>query len=282
MNIYDYTSISRVVNPFVYPSHRLLVMLVPLAGILLGAYTLITTGDLGLGIIAGFYAGASAMLAWVLGREVDPDNPITAFIALGIATLGAFIATPNILALAGAVIIVRIVNRIVGYPAKIPDSILALALGLATMLLTPAWVFGAVVVLALALDAFLPEPADFQLSFVLAGLLIMLPTWGYLNVMLPNPIREWLLPVLGMGVLFAVHLITLPRFTSRCDATDEPIIPMRLRGGMALLLVMALVFALLYGDAGVFMLMPLWGVFLATVVYRLVGMVALRRGGGGR
>lgn len=37
--IYQFTSLSRPINPFVYPTHRLLVALVPIAGFILGMVT---------------------------------------------------------------------------------------------------------------------------------------------------------------------------------------------------------------------------------------------------
>ncbi|HRF98489.1 MAG TPA: hypothetical protein PLZ51_24950, partial [Aggregatilineales bacterium] len=96
--------------------------------------------DFGSAVMAGCNGGASAMLAWVLAREIDPDNDYSAFIALALATLGAFIATPNIWALGGGVILLRIVNHIVGYSAKLLDGGVAIGIGIATMLVTGAWI----------------------------------------------------------------------------------------------------------------------------------------------
>lgn len=266
--MYQYTSISRPLNPLVYPTHRLLVALVPLAGVILGAYTLLTGGEFGEAVIKGFYAGASATLAWVLAREIDPDNPYSAFVALILASIGALFATPNIWALGGAVVLIRIVNRIVGFPAKIADSVMAIALGLLTMLITGAWIFGAVVALAFLLDATLPEPNPLQWSFLLAILLIMIPTWRYLDVsFVQHP--QTLLPIaLGIGTVFAGHIATLPKIKCQCDMTSSPPHLRRVQAGMGLMLVLVILFALIDGDGGFLAMMPLWATFVGVMVYR--------------
>ncbi len=268
--IYQFTSLSRPLNPFVYPTHRLLMVLVPIAGIILGVYTLLTGGDLGSAIVAGFYGGGSALLAWILAREIDPDTPYSAFVALGLATIGAFFATPNLLALIGAIIVVRIVNRIVGFPAKIPDYIIAIGVGIITMLFTEAWIFGAVIAIALLLDANLPNHAPLGYTFSFAMLLIMLPIWRYLNVGLVDVARDGLLIILGISVLFIVHILTIKRFDCLCDATNTHPHPMRVRAGMGLMIGMAVIFALIYGDDGIFALMPLWATFVGVIIYRAV------------
>jgi hypothetical protein len=277
MDMYQFTSLQRPVNPFVYPTHRLLVLCVPLAGIILGVYTLLTGGDFGSAVMAGFNGGASAMLAWVLAREIDPDNDYSAFIALALATLGAFIATPNIWALAGGVILLRIVNHIVGYSAKLFDGAVAIGIGIATMLVTGAWIFGLVVAVAFLIDALLPEPSEFSWTFLLGSLIITIPVWRYLDVKLIGYPQNWLIIILVIGALFALHIITIPAFKTVCDVTKAPVMPMRIKAGMALMLMMAVVFGVLYGDSGVLMLMPLWAVFVGVMVYR-VGLIFTKRG----
>ncbi|MCU0481487.1 MAG: hypothetical protein MUE54_09775 [Anaerolineae bacterium] len=275
--MYQFTSVSRPLNPLVYPTHRLLVVLVPIAGIILGAYTLWTRADFGIAVTNGLYAGASALLAWIFAREIDPDNNTSAFIALGLSIIGSIFATPNIWALAGAVTLVRIVNRIVGFPAKITDSIMAIALGVLTMLITGAWVFGVVVAVAFLLDAILPDQSRIQWSFLLGMLLIMLPTWAYLNVSFVQNSQNFLPLVLGVSAVFMAHILTLPRLTCQCDAVAIAPNRMRVQAGMALLLGMAVVFALVDGDWGVRALMPLWASFAGVLVYR-AGMLVIKRG----
>lgn len=273
MDVYQFTSLSRFINPLTTVTHRLLALCVPLAGIILGVYTLLTGGDFGTAVMAGIQAGASALLAWVLAREIDPDNDYSAFVALGIATLGAFIAAPNIWALGGAVVLIRIINHIVGYPAKITDSIIAIAIGMATMLVTGAWIFGVVVAVAFMLDALLPKAPNFQWGMVLAMLVLMLPTWNYLNVQLTNPPQNWLVVVLGISALFVGHILTTRHFTTKCDATQAPVVPIRIRAGMGFFVGMALLFAPVYGDSGVYALMPLWSAFVGVMIFRGIKLI---------
>lgn len=275
--MYQFTSVSRPLNPLIYPTHRLLVVLVPIAGIILGLDTLLTGGNFGAAMVAGLYAGASALLAWILAREIDPDNPYSAFVALILAIIGAFFATPNIWALGGAITLVRIVNQIVGFPAKIADSIMAIALGVLTMLITGAWVFGVVVAVTFFLDATLREQNRIQWSFLLGMLLIMLPTWNYLGVgFVQNP--QTFLPIaLGISAVFVAYILTLPRLTCTCDAIAITPNRMRVQTGMGLLLFMAVVFALVDGDGGILAMMPLWATFVGVMVYR-AGMMVIKRG----
>ncbi|HRF98488.1 MAG TPA: hypothetical protein PLZ51_24945, partial [Aggregatilineales bacterium] len=117
----------------------------------------------------------------------------------------------------------------------------------------------------------------FSWTFLLASLIITIPVWHYLDVALVAYPQNWLIVILVIGALFALHIITLQKFTTLCDVTQAPVIPVRIKAGMALMLMMGLVFGVLYGDSGVLMLMPLWAVFVGVMVYR-VGLIITKRG----
>ena len=68
-------------------------------------------------------------LTWALGRELDPDANIVAFLAITPAVvLAVLVGTPNFSLVFLALLLLRVVNRSLGVPAKPTDSLLVLLL----------------------------------------------------------------------------------------------------------------------------------------------------------
>jgi hypothetical protein len=70
-------------------------------------------------------------LAWVLCRELDPDHDLSAFVAVGLALGGLFLwGLTRLVVLLWLILILRVVNRTMGLPAGILDSLAVLGLGI--------------------------------------------------------------------------------------------------------------------------------------------------------
>lgn len=129
MRIGDVIATIRPIDPS-YPTNRAiaaLTMAVIVGGIVL---QLIVGEGLTQGVSWGISAGLTVFLAWALGRELDPDHDLSAFVAAGLALIGLLLFDlPSLMALLWMLFFLRMVNRTTGLPARILDSLLILGLG---------------------------------------------------------------------------------------------------------------------------------------------------------
>lgn len=269
--VYKYTSIGRPLDP-TYPTNLAIMLLTPLGGALAGLLALLNGSDLGQAAQAGFFAAAALFLGWVLAREIDPDRELSAFVAAGFAFGATLFAPmpPQLIALAALLILTRIVNRIVGLPARITDSIPALLLTLAAIFVSDQWVFGLAAVVAFALDAVLVRPL--RLQWVFAGL-ALLGTVVYVGTNGAGAIGTFTLPLLLAALVIAagyvVNIVTTRRLTTPCDATGDPVYTVRVQAAMMVTL-LAAVNSLWYGDAGIWGMLPVWATLAALTLYRML------------
>ncbi|WP_048138870.1 hypothetical protein [Methanosarcina horonobensis] len=106
---------------------------------------------------AGLMAGASVFLAWAFAREIDPDNELSAFVAAFFSGIGfIFFPSPLLLTLLLELMLLRIVNRSTGLPARTLDSFAILLLS-GWLLFHGGWIYSILAFLAFVLDAFLPN-----------------------------------------------------------------------------------------------------------------------------
>ena len=124
MNLLNrFTSIARVLDPR-YPTNRaVLLLLAPAAGIA-GAMALLRGSGLPETALSALFGAAAALAGWAFARELAPDLERLAFLGM-LLTFGAFLAveSSSLLLLFAAQFLVRVVNRSVGLPARIVDSV---------------------------------------------------------------------------------------------------------------------------------------------------------------
>lgn len=298
--IYQFTSIPRDLNPFLR-AHQLIVLLTVVSGVIAGIITLASTGDFGDALVAGLTLGAITFFTWVLAREIEPDLHYAAHLAAVLAFVGGLLIwTPlwdampfggeapalNGLGWFLLVLLARIVNRSVGYRAKLTDTTLTLLLtGL--VVYNGSWLLALVALNAFVLDAWLKPNHPIEWLF---ALLTPIVTIGALVLRGQNIAEDATLTVvenliLGMGepatlsgwvaiaitlisTLFFFTLVSIRTINSRADMTDEPMSVRRVHAAMSVALLAGLVTALWGGDAAVLGLLPLWAGLLAVVLYR--------------
>lgn len=261
------TSIGRLLDPR-YPTNLAIMALTPLLGGIAALLTLLVGEGLVDAFWTGFYSGAAVFLAWALAREFDPDHEWQAFIGSGLAFIGALIAPqPSLWALGALLVLVRVVNRIVGPPARISDSAFGLALSLLAIF-TGWWVFGVVAAAAFALDALLPSPNRRQWVFAGVALAAALVSIVLNAANKPYEPSNWTLPVLiAAGVI--AYVIATTKVTSPCDLPDFPTDNRRIQAGMGLMLFAGVLFELWAGTPGLIALLPLWAMMIGLTVWRL-------------
>lgn len=285
--VYRYSSIARPLEP-AYATNRAMLILLPAIGLGLAAIAWLMHEAGPGGIAAAGLGGLLAtFLVWALGREVDPDRNSAAFIALGLTVL-ALVAgvTPAIWTLAFALMAARIVTRTVGLPARPTDVILVVALAALAVFRDGQIMAGAIGALAIALDVrFDPRrslyllPALISLAFTVWALLddgagpvaTLAPALQTLDAL---QIAGWLM-LLATG---AVLILTCPVPQARCDATGEPLARGRIRGGLAIVWLVA-VGSISGGSAGLIAALPVWMVIAGAAAARLASRPAKTRPG---
>lgn len=271
---YRYTSIWRPLDPR-YPTNRAIVLIALVVAVVRGIFLLATNIDIIQSVSIAGSSGFTVLLAWIVGRELDPDHNASAFIAAGLALIALTqFSPPNIVAVFWTVVMMRILNQTVA-PAKWIDSIALLAL--ATWLsLTENWLYAPLTALSFAVDAFLPDSARRrQLFFAIAAIGLT-----FISVLLTSartvrssiPItREWLIAEIIIAILFGLLILSTRKFTSTNDRGDRPLDPRRVRAAQG----MALLSAFAWGFAGIAPVLAVWTAMLGVVLYRVWMLLSL-------
>lgn len=231
---YRFTSIGRRLDP-AYPTNRAVLLILPVAG-LLGS---LAAGIRGAGIadiiLAGVIGVGVAFGSWALARELAPDDDRAAFISMAFAIAASLaFGSPSLLLLFTALLLVRIVARTTGLPARMTDSLLVAAAVLVTMYVTRSPLLGIVGALAFALDAALPQPSRRQWAF--SGLCLAgFGFWTWQQGTEPNLALHVGAAVGVVAIVSAGHALAVlrtRRVATPGDATGVPLTPARVRGGM--------------------------------------------------
>lgn len=218
-----------------------------------GSIALITSRDLGLAI----GVGGSGFLAWVAGRELDPDHPAAANLAAVAAPIVAWqLGRPNLLAVYLLAVSARVLLRSTGLPPKRGDVIVHLVAGVvaATSGLPALAAIG--LGAAFWLDTRLQPPAPtaqrrFALALIGLAAVAGLVRW-------PN--LTWTTPDLFGGALILGSALLAIRgrasLTSRADHTGEPLLPTRLLISRRMAVATAIVIVAAGGSSGVVSVSP--------------------------
>jgi hypothetical protein len=235
--IYRITSIGRPLDPK-YRTNRAVLLILPLAGAVASGLAAIRgVGFLEI-LIAGLVGVAVALGSWALARELAPDDNPAAFLAMAYA-YAAFLALgpPSLLLLFTMLLLVRIVNRSSGLPARIGDSIVVCALTLWTAHVTQSPLLSLLGALAFGFDAALRDRLRRQWFF--AGLCLGAVLWafvlgnGLIWLRLWGPVTSyWPVAVIGAVYLFAY--LRARSVASVGDASGTRLSPARVRAGMVI------------------------------------------------
>ena len=156
-------------------------------------------------------------------------------------------------------LVLRLVNRTVGLPAKPLDSLAVLGLG-AWLTWQGYWMVGLVTAVAFLLDGLLSPPLRYHLfvsglAFVAT---VVLSIFHGDMAMESGPTMPVVISSVVMAGLFLVVIATSREVQAVGDATGEPLNPRRVQAAQVLALLTALLFAWWAGASGVVALLPLW------------------------
>jgi len=266
-----FTSLARRVDPR-YPTNLAIVLLALSAGALALLYQLFLGANLVAGFSYAFNAAATTFLGWALAREIDPDREYSAFLAAGLGLLGFFLyGPPGLLVLLLVLVSIRAINRIIGPPATILDSLLLIGLGF-ILTLQYGMLPGFLAAGALFLDGFLPAPNRRNLLFGVL-MVVFLVAYGIVegfSIKLTGFEPAAFLILAMVTGLFIPVIFSYRRVRTACDLPGASLIPLRLQAGM--------VFALLTGWLAWLLgawqiLHPVWMAIAAVAVYYLYTLV---------
>ena len=242
------SSIGRPLDPR-WPTNRAVMILLPVAAVVSAAVAVLTGANAGLRpLFVGGGGAATVLGSWALGRELAPDDQRAAFVSLVLA-FTTFLLLPgqSLLLLFSALLLSRIVNRTVGPPPSLGDSLVVVALVGVTTVRTDSPLLGLVAAGAFTLDAALPDGRRSQWGFaglclILAGAfeLGLLPWAGPAGSLRMPLSSSWLVLATSATALFVVAMRRTDRLTSRSDLTGEQLSARRVRAGMAVALSLAL------------------------------------------
>lgn len=207
------------------------------AGALLGALTAWNSGQPTAQILQ--QAGSFLLIvygSWALARELDPDNPMTAFISLAAGMLVALLVdSPGVLIVFAVLALTRMVNRSSGREFRLADSIIALVLALLVIYSTESPFFGVVAGVAFILDGSLREPLRRQWLFAFlcfggAVVYVVDHHSGFSQLEPPGSLFAWL--ALLFLLIFALNTVLLKSIRSTDGAGGKPLDAARVKAGM--------------------------------------------------
>jgi hypothetical protein len=270
MKMSDVTALGRLPDPS-YPTNRtisILALVVAIAGMIV---RLLSGAVLFKSALWGIGAGFALFLTWALGREIDPDHDLSAFVGAGLVFIALLLFdSPSLLVVLWLLLLLRLVNRTVGLPAKPLDSLAVLGLG-AWLTWQGYWIVGLMTAAAFMLDGLLSPPLRRHL-FV-SGLALI--TSVVLSIFHPDVAMKGgsTMPVIIASVaiagLFLLVILTSREIQAVGDATGKRLNARRVQAAQVLALLTALFFAWWAGTSGVVVLLPLWAAVVGVGLYRV-------------
>ena len=279
MKLTDITALGRTPIDPSYPTNRAIAVLATFA-VIAGAILRFLKGTAALeSVLWGIGAGLAVWLTWALGRELDPDHDLSAFVGAGLVLIALLlVGAPPLLLILWLLVVMRLVNRTTGLPAKPLDSLGALGLG-AWLTWQGYWVAGLVTSVALLLDGLLPPPLRRQLFASCLALLatVILSIFSEGVAMDSGPTMLAVVFSIVVAGLFLPVIVTTREVEAVGDATGEVLNPRRVRAAQMLALLTALLFTWWAGVSGILTLLPLWAAMIGVGLYRIANLFMQQR-----
>jgi hypothetical protein len=279
MNIYELSGIARPID-FKYPTNKLIAILSAMA--LVGGFILGLVHGLVLGksVLLGLQFAATVFLTWAFARELDPQEPYSAFVAVGIVSIGfVWGIRPDLLSIAVVMGAARILICSCGRQPVIPDALIILS--------GAAWLgYGQhqgltvlVVALAFLLDGLLKPSNRLSLLFGFLALVGGVATFYFFPI-IPTISPSLLNTNMVVLALFLVFmLIAYKRPEARADSNNFNISRKRLLAFQILLLVWVLLAMPVYAGGSVNKLFIVWGAMAASSMFAIANGILSKKAG---
>ena len=271
MKLNDFTALARTPIDLSYPTNRAIAVLTTVVAIA-GAILHLLRGTTPLeSVLWGIAAGLAVFLTWALGRELDPDHDLSAFVGAGLVLIALLLVdAPSLLLILWLLSVLRTVNRTVGLPAKPLDSLWVLGLS-AWLTWQGYWMVGLVTAVAFLLDGLLPPPLRRQLlasGLAFLATVILSIFHGGMAMESGPTMLVVVFSIVVAGLFLPVIAITR-EVEAVGDATGEVLNPRRVQAAQVVALLTAILFAWWAGASGLITLLPLWAAMIGVGLYRL-------------
>jgi uncharacterized membrane protein YjjP (DUF1212 family) len=278
MKLSDITALGRLPVDPSYPTTwaiAALALVVAIAGTIVH---LLTGAALLESVLWGIGAGFVPFLTWALGRELDPDHDLSAFVGAGLVLITFLLPDmPSLILILWLLLVLRIVNRTVGLPAKPWDSLGVLGLG-AWLAWQGYWLIGLMTAVAFLLDGLLSQPLRYHLfvSGLVFVITVAIAIFRGEMAMESGPTIPVVISSVVMVGLFTIVIATARKVEAVGDATGESLNPRRVQAAQVLALLTGLLFAWWAGASGMMAMLPLWAAMVGVSLYRVANLFLAR------
>lgn len=271
-NMSQFTHIGRPVD-LRYPTNRIILLMMMLTTVAMLVFQLLSGTALIEAGLQAISAGLTIFFVWAFAREIDPQEQLSAFVAVLLTLIMLFIvdADYNLLALFFLMSVARVVNRSVGLPLKLNDSVLVLIFAGFVAYLS-GWIFALIAAVAFLLDSFLPESDSKHRLFAglafLMMIVFMLIQQDAFTLMMPT--QTFLIGIVLAGLIFMPLIWSSRQVTAVCDMRGQTLSPIRVQATQLLMLMVAFVLAFLQGNEGILAFLPLWITLVGVGLFPLI------------
>lgn len=272
--LHAWTGLGRPLSPAWY-THRILLLCIAVAfGTAAGLQYFLVEQDWSSAAAAGFRIAGAVFLSWALARELHPDAPWAAFGAVALCTVGLwFWPRPDLLLLFHTLLLLRLINRSTGIPAKPLDVLLLLGLT-AWLLYLGHLMAGVLAAVAFWSNGRLPAPQEKHKFLILPVVIAFAWAIAYQpHLAAPQPLSTTTtILVIALATGFALFARGLKEVKSLADADNTLLYYKRVQSAQVLTLLVTTIFTLWYGDEYFEHLIPLWasfgGIFFFAAIFR--------------
>ncbi len=236
--VYKISSLGRPVDPR-FPSNKaiLIVMAAALvAGAVWGWFDTHAWQD---ALLRGGHCAVVAFASWALARELDPDRPHTAMIA--VALCGAALVWQgqvDLWTIGAGILAARLVGRTIGPGARVTDLAAVVGVVGLAVFLGDRWTIGLAIAAALVMDALLVEGSGDRWAWAL-GCVAIVVGYGIVHpIQLGSTWATWMVAAVTLAALLSIA--TLPAPKTDCDQPGHALDRRRVQGGMFAVLLVGL------------------------------------------
>ncbi len=236
--IYKVSSLGRPVDPR-FPSNKAILVVMAVVFVAGTAWGWFDSETWHGALLRGLHCSVVAFASWALGRELDPDRPGTAMIAVALS--GAALVWQgdvDLWTLGGGLVAARIVNRTIGPGARATDLVAVLGLLAFAVFGAGRWSLALALAIALVLDAQLVGGTKDRWAWALAcvGLVFAHVLADGLHFgALSDPLLVGAVTLAGL-----ISIATLPAPSAACDQPTHTLHRRRVQGGMLAALLVGL------------------------------------------
>ncbi|MBW3544764.1 MAG: hypothetical protein KY428_04045 [Bacteroidetes bacterium] len=242
------------------------------AFLLAGAsYYFVLEGYLPNAAIYGSRIALVIFLSWALARELQPDAPWAAFVAVVLTAAGVWYwPDPHLPLLFFILLILRLLTRTTGVTARGADIVLLLAFT-GWLLYNGHLLAGVLATAAFWLSSRLPKGRSWHLYIAFLTGAATLALFGLnLHSLRPGELSIYVnMTIIALATGFALFSRKLKVIYSVDDAKNNPLYLSRVRSAQTTILLVITVFTLWYGDWYFNKLSPVWASFGGIFLFAL-------------